>query len=186
MENLDINEVNKLDKKIHDYLPESNTKGSNPVDTFLKYSPFILLLILHREGFKTKSRFKKFFLKMLIGTIMLEIASNVLKASIKRVRPNGQPHSFPSLHTATCIFGAEILRSELKENYPGVSSSGYVISAITALLRMYHNKHWFSDIVAGALLGLTTYKLTSAINFKENDEYCGRNRIGPHNKFNNS
>jgi membrane-associated phospholipid phosphatase len=155
--------INTIDKKIHNNLIISNTTGGNPVDTCLKYSPTVLLFFLDRQGFQTKNSFKSQVLKLLIGGIILEAASSALKHIVKRVRPNGEPYSFPSSHTGTCILGAELLHAELKENYPALSSSGYVLAVITALLRMYHNKHWFSDVVSGALLGFIAFHLSSNI-----------------------
>lgn len=165
-----LSKVNTLDKKVHHNFPTSNTRGANPIDNILKYSPFLLLIILHRNGFKTKNRLKSYLFKMIVGVVMLDVVSKALKVSVKKVRPNGHSKSFPSLHTATCIFGAALLHAELKESYPRISFSGYGLTVVTALLRMYHNKHWFSDILAGALLGTSAYKVTSNINLERGDK----------------
>ena len=37
--------------------------------------------------------------------------------------------------------------------------AGYTAAVATAYLRMYNNKHWFSDVVAGAGVGIISTKL---------------------------
>ena len=51
-----------------------------------------------------------------------------------------------------------MLRQELKENYPLASYSGFAIAAATGVLRLYNNKHWLSDVVGGAVLGVLSAK----------------------------
>ena len=36
-------------------------------------------------------------------------------------------------------------------------------SFVTCLLRLYHNKHWFSDVATGALLGVLSAKLSGKL-----------------------
>lgn len=75
-----------------------------------------------------------------------------LKHTINRYRPDGSDnHSFPSGHVATVFLGAETLRIN-HGNWWGVA--GYSAATATAFLRMYNNRHWFSDVVTAAGIGI--------------------------------
>lgn len=70
-------------------------------------------------------------------------------------------YSFPSGHTAEAFVSAEFLRQEYKGRIPWpVIASGYAVATGVAYLRMYHNKHWLSDVVAGAGVGIASTRFS--------------------------
>lgn len=83
--------------------------------------------------------------------------------------------SFPSGHTATAFAGAEFLRREYGQKYPMIAVAGYAIASGTGLLRMYNNKHWLSDVAAGAGIGIAStslaYSLYPKLNKHANNEH---------------
>ena len=108
----------------------------------------------------SEGKLEKHLVEALTGILVLNAAVFPLKHINKRVRPNGKLNSFPSRHTAASFLGSEMLREELKDKYPAWSYSGYAVAAGTAALRLYHNKHWFSDVLTGAVIGILSVKLT--------------------------
>ena len=68
--------------------------------------------------------------------------------------------SFPSGHTAAAFVSAEFLRQEYKDVSPWIGAAGYGCAVLTGYLRMYNNKHWFSDVVAGAGVGILSTRIT--------------------------
>jgi membrane-associated phospholipid phosphatase len=83
-----------------------------------------------------------------------------VKRLARRDRPDASDfESFPSLHTARAFANAEFLRVEFKDVSPWYGIAGYTIAAATGYLRIYNNKHWLSDIVAGAGLGILSTKI---------------------------
>jgi membrane-associated phospholipid phosphatase len=75
-------------------------------------------------------------------------------------RPDGSSNnSFPSGHTANAFMGAEFLYQEYKDVSPWYGIAGYVVATGTGLFRMYNNRHWFSDVVAGAGFGILSTKV---------------------------
>ena len=68
-------------------------------------------------------------------------------------------NSFPSGHTVTAFVGAEMLRREYGEEYPAVAIAGYTIATGVGFLRMYNNRHWASDVLAGAGIGILSVSL---------------------------
>jgi membrane-associated phospholipid phosphatase len=76
------------------------------------------------------------------------------------LRPDGSAYnSFPSGHTATAFANAEFMRMEYKDVSPWYGIAGYAVATGTGLLRMYNNKHWFNDVVAGAGFGIAGTRL---------------------------
>ena len=76
----------------------------------------------------------------------------VTKELVRRQRPNGSSHrSFPSGHTSITFAVAEITR-QLYGNAASVPF--YLLATNTALSRIHDNKHYPSDVVAGAGLGI--------------------------------
>lgn len=85
--------------------------------------------------------------------------------------------SLPSAHVTVAFAAATAISSEVGQSWPGarryVEPLTYSVASLVGVGRMYKNKHWASDVVAGA--GLGTY---SAVLF---DRY---NRSRPNNVFN--
>ena len=80
------------------------------------------------------------------------VTTQMLKWAVGRERPNGADnHSFPSGHTAAVFGVAEVVRT-LYGNGAGVAFYG--LAAITGISRIHDNKHYLSDVVAGAGLGI--------------------------------
>jgi membrane-associated phospholipid phosphatase len=74
-----------------------------------------------------------------------------LKAGIDRTRPNGEHWSFPSGHTASAFTVAPILTSRFGWR---VGVPAYVLAVATGLGRVEEHRHFPSDVIAGATLGL--------------------------------
>ncbi len=80
------------------------------------------------------------------------VASATLKATVLRERPDhSDRYSFPSAHTSTMAATAMTL-FEFYGWQAGVPA--FVLTALTAVSRMSTDRHWFSDTVGGATLGL--------------------------------
>jgi hypothetical protein len=74
-----------------------------------------------------------------------------IKYIADRERPNGDPRSFPSGHASATFAGAMVLQ----EHYGWkVGAPAFAAAAYTAASRITVNKHWASDVVFGAAVGL--------------------------------
>ncbi len=109
---------------------------------------------------------------ILIGTAL----TTVIKFTAGRARPyvSQNPHdyglwrgfaheeyrSFPSGHTLTAFAAAAAVTEETSEWWP--HSTWYIAplmyggATVVGLSRMYNNKHWASDVVMGAAIGIFT------------------------------
>jgi membrane-associated phospholipid phosphatase len=95
----------------------------------------------------------------LLSQGMLNLTVFSLKNVTGRTRPNGaNNYSFPSGHTANAFAGAEFMAQELSGKSWIYGLIGYTFATTTGIFRVYHQDHWFSDVVAGAGFGILATK----------------------------
>lgn len=88
-----------------------------------------------------------------------------VKAIVNERRPDGTPHSFPSGHTSNVFLGAHIAYKEFKDSNPWLAYSGYAVGVLVGMSRIYNNRHWVADVVAGAGFGMISAELSYLIYF---------------------
>ena len=70
---------------------------------------------------------------------------------------NADRQSFPSGHTTAAFAAASAVVSEAERGWPGhfwlVAPAMYGGATLVGLSRMYHDKHWASDVALGAAIG---------------------------------
>ena len=99
---------------------------------------------------------------LVLGFVYTQAMAQGLKRAVGRRRPDGSDgHSFPSGHTATAFMGAELLRMECGQRSPWVPIGGYAAATGTALLRILNDRHWATDVAAGAALGVLGARLAA-------------------------
>jgi len=112
------------------------------------------------------------------GIIASLLASGVITPSLKfsfgRARPNqtDDPLTFhpfqsgytalPSGHATQAFAVASVISAHSEEFW--VSASAYTLASLVAFARVYHNAHWTSDVVAGALIGTAVGRGVVALN----------------------
>lgn len=66
--------------------------------------------------------------------------------------------SFPSAHTALAFASAVVFADELGSRHPDerlwIVPLSYGAASLAGVSRMFHNHHWASDVLAGALVGV--------------------------------
>ncbi|MBN2363150.1 phosphatase PAP2 family protein [candidate division WOR-3 bacterium] len=72
-----------------------------------------------------------------------------IKYAVNRQRPNGGTSSFPSGHTSTAFSWAAVVSSE----YPQYSIPVFAVAGLVGVSRIALDKHWTSDVIAGAVIG---------------------------------
>ena len=148
----------KVNIPIKDYMAEIRNGHYTTVDNYLQYVPIASTMLLcipesGREGWQDK------LLLGATGMAAMGIMVNALKYTVCELRPDGsRRNSFPSGHTATAFVGAELVRMEYG-GWWGVAA--YTVAAATGFLRMYNERHWCSDVLAGAGIGFLSAKIAN-------------------------
>jgi len=88
----------------------------------------------------------------LLGLTGAALATDALRGIFQRTRPDGGPYSFPSAHAA-CAFAAAVV---LAQRFPRLKYVFYVGAAGVATARVVWAKHFPSDVLAGAALGMVS------------------------------
>lgn len=130
------------------------------IDDFSQYAPMAAVYGLNAIGIEGKHDFAD--RSLIMATSYLIMSSTVLGLkSVTRVeRPDGSSrNSFPSGHTATAFAGAELMWQEYKDKSIWYGISGYAVAAGTGMFRMYNNRHWLTDVAAGAGIGILSTKI---------------------------
>jgi hypothetical protein len=130
------------------------------IDDFSQYSPFLTVYGLNAFGIKGKNNFKDRTIILGTAYLIMGASVNMVKSTGNVERPDGSAkNSFPSGHTATAFMGAEFLYQEYKDSSIWYGISGYLVASGTGLFRMYNNRHWLTDVVSGAGIGILSTKI---------------------------
>lgn len=85
------------------------------------------------------------------GALYSQFTVDIIKLISNRRRPNGRKYSFPSGHTALAFATA----TNLLYFYPWyVGLPAYGFASFVAYQRVVDNRHWLSDTIAGATVGI--------------------------------
>ncbi|SHG17103.1 PAP2 superfamily protein [Flavobacterium segetis] len=129
------------------------------IDDFTQYLPAASVYGLNMVGIKGKSNFKDRSLILATSYLLVAATTLPLKNLTHVQRPDGSSfNSFPSGHTATAFAGAEFLWQEYKDVSIWYGISGYIIATGTGFFRMYNDRHWLTDVAAGAGIGILCTK----------------------------
>lgn len=130
-------------------------------DDFLQYTPLAIVYGLKLGGVKGRSSWGRLLTSNVLSAAIMATTVNGLKYSVKRERPDGSGNnSFPSGHTATAFMAATIMHHEYGlTRSPLYSIGGYTVATATAFSRQLNNKHWLSDVLAGAGIGILSTEI---------------------------
>lgn len=141
----------KFRKLRNDFLPEFH----RTLDNYLQVTPAAITVGLKALGVPSRSSWGRLALSSALSAGVMATVVNGLKYSTHQTRPDGtDTRSFPSGHTATAFTTATILSKEYGHLSPWVSVGAYAVATTTGLMRIANNKHWLSDVMAGAGIGI--------------------------------
>lgn len=137
---------------------------ANHIDDYMQYAPAMAVAGLSLSGKKGRNGRKRQALSWGGSMLIMGGFVNSIKYTSKVMRPDGTTrNSFPSGHTATAFMNASFLHREYGHINPWYSIAGYASSAYVGVSRSLNNRHWISDILAGAAFGILSTELSYAI-----------------------
>ena len=140
----------------NDYVPSFRFR----YDDYLQYAPAALMLGLKIGGVRGRSSWGRMLVSDAFSVALMAGAVNSLKYTCRMPRPDGSNNkSFPSGHTATAFMAATMLHKEYGGRSPWYSIAGYSMATVTGVSRMLNNKHWLSDVLVGAGIGILSVEL---------------------------
>lgn len=152
--------LQKLNGEFKNEVYAEHTHKQSHIDNYLQFAPAAMVYGLDAFGIKAKHNLRDRTMLFLMSNIITNALVYSMKSISHQLRPDGSKYnSFPSGHTAEAFANAEFLRLEYKDVSPWYGVAGYAMAATTGYLRMYNNKHWLSDVVAGAGVGIVSTKL---------------------------
>lgn len=124
------------------------------VDNYLQYEAVLQIYGGRYLGFKPKNDFLHQTINIAISNAIMGGIVQTMKHTFKEERPDASDEfSFPSGHTATAFTNASLLFYEYKDANIWYASSGFLFATATGFLRIANNKHYTSDVLAGAGIG---------------------------------
>lgn len=146
--------------EVRDYLDEWRGDHRVVVDDYLQYVPLASVYGLSLLGADARHNYVDRTLELATSYLTLGIMVNAIKYTVREPRPDGSANnSFPSGHTATTFMGAELVRIEYGDDSPWYSVGAYTMAITVGVLRVYNNRHWFTDVFAGAGVGILSARI---------------------------
>ncbi len=144
---------------------------------------------------KTKSakNLSNFFVSSFVSILTVGIITQIIKHLVGRPRPNHTDfedvfnfkyftlesnfHSFPSGHSSTIFIVCFILVSV----FPKLRYFFYILASVVAFSRVVVGAHFFTDILAGAILALILFKILNKVIENKYNKYKFSNLIPEEN-----
>ncbi len=122
------------------------------MDDYFQFLPMAGNVGLGALGVKSRHDFRERALTTATSWVLLEVTVQGLKHMVRSDRPDGTDrHSFPSGHVARSFMGAELVRIEYGDLW---GLGAYAVATGVGLMRIHNDRHWLSDTLAGAGLGI--------------------------------
>lgn len=125
------------------------------LDDYTRHVPVAAAYALQLAGVKGERGPVPFTLIYLLAhQVNMGVTSN-LKRLVREQRPDSPTDfsSFPSAHTSEAFMTATLLHEQYGKVSPWISVGGYAVATATGTMRVLHNRHWVTDVLAGAGIG---------------------------------
>ncbi|WP_082685068.1 phosphatase PAP2 family protein [Hymenobacter sedentarius] len=148
---------------------------STGFDNSLIIAPYFELAAVALAGVESHNDRINILLIIAKGEAVMLASTFAVKYLSRETRPNGDDNlSFPSGHTAQAFLAASIVHTEFRDKSQWYGIGAYTIATSVAALRMINDKHWQSDVVAGAGFGIMSAHLA----YLSHRNRWGRKAIG--------
>ena len=141
------------------------TDFKTSIDDYTQYFGPAMTVGLKLGGYEGRSDWPRLLASAGLSYAIMAGIVNGIKYTAKEMRPDGsQANSWPSGHTATSFVGATLLHKEYGlTRSPWFSVAGYGVATATGVMRVLNNRHWVSDVMSGAGIGILSGELGYAL-----------------------
>lgn len=141
------------------------TNFKTGIDDYTQYFGPAMTVGLKLGGYEGRSDWSRLLASAAMSYGIMAGLVNGIKYTAKEMRPDGsQANSWPSGHTATSFVGATLLHKEYGlTRSPWFSVAGYGVATATGVMRVLNNRHWISDVMSGAGIGIMSTELGYAL-----------------------
>lgn len=154
----------KWDEAVRADVLEDAPNFRTHIDNYLPFVPAAVVLSLQVAGVPGRDPMLPAIGLYGLSGALAAGAVYGLKAWTHELRPDGSTYnSFPSGHTAAAFASAAWLDKEYGRRYPWAAVGGYLLAGGTGALRVYNNRHWLGDVIAGAALGYLSVQASYAL-----------------------
>ncbi|MGC4038416.1 MAG: phosphatase PAP2 family protein [Chitinophagaceae bacterium] len=130
------------------------------IDTYLQFVPAALVYGLDGLGIHGHHNVRDQSMLYILSNMIANGIVYPVKKYTHELRPDGSSYtSFPSGHTAEAFASATFLWNEYRNVSVWYGVAGYAMAATTGYLRLYNNRHWLSDVIAGAGVGIASTEI---------------------------
>ena len=135
------------------------------IDDYTQFFGPAMTVGLKLGGYEGRSDWPRLLASAAASYAIMAGFVNGIKYSAKEMRPDGSTaNSWPSGHTATSFVGATLLHKEYGlTRSPWWSVAGYGVATATGVMRVLNNRHWISDVMSGAGIGIMSTELGYAL-----------------------
>jgi membrane-associated phospholipid phosphatase len=132
----------------------------NHLDDFLQWAPYLEIPAVLLAGVESHDDRLNLALVVLKSEAIMLTSVYIVKELSHIQRPDSSDYrSFPSGHTAQAFLAASIVHAEFRDKSQWYGIGAYTLATGVAALRMINNKHWQSDVIAGAGFGILSAHL---------------------------
>lgn len=141
------------------------TRFKTKIDDYTQYFGPAMTIGLKLGGYEGRSSWPRLLVSAGLSYATMALLVNTIKYTSSEMRPDGSTrNSWPSGHTATSFVGATILHKEYGlTRSPWFSVLGYGVATATGIMRVLNNRHWVSDVLSGAGIGILSTELGYAL-----------------------
>ena len=134
------------------------------IDDYSQFFGPVVTTGLKIAGVEGRSDWGRYLASTAMSYGIMAAFVNGIKYTAKEMRPDGSTaNSWPSGHTATAFVGATLLHKEYGlTRSPWYSVAGYTVATATGVMRVLNNRHWVSDVLSGAGIGIMSTELAYA------------------------
>lgn len=175
------------DKEVRSFAQQNQSKFADDIFNIDKYYyiEFVGASIVAFYGYGLigeNNKIRKLAVKLTEATFLATSITVITKTVVGRGRPYQQEsqyffnpftfdndyNSFPSGHTSLAFAYSTVMANEIDNIFWKIG--WYSLAGLVGYARIYHNQHWFSDVLMGAAIGYFSGEFVSNQNSTEKEE----------------